>query len=909
VSEKDVNGQVAPMGWWRLEVLLPGVASGMLGLLVLAGWHTHNTTLVQVHSAFVPMQYNTALGFLLCGTGLLAVAVGWWRTTTLCGGIAAIIGCLTLIEYTVGIDLGIDQFLMEHYITVETSHPGRMAPNTALSFTLTGIVLLLMSALPQPQRHLPILGLLGSIIFALGTVAFFGYVSGITTSYGWGQLTRMAVHTAAGFVVLGIGVIAFAWRASEIEETGVPRWLHVLIGVGVVIISILLWQALVVHERAIIIRAIDAEVANVENEIKVRMESRILALDRMARRWQLRGGTPRAEWEADATAYIAQQPGLLAVEWVDSTLEVRWTASSGHRLSALDLDPGDPRSGQYLYPAVPDQLRHDGGQTPSETPLSRLGIMVTRTIPMGPDGNGFLVYVPLFSGDRFDGFIRGVFGVEELLNVTLANIASGYAISILDDHGFEVYARHAEIKKHEGTWARAREIRMHNVAWRVRSWPTPALLAEEQSRLPEVTLVVGFLTALLLALTVHLAQTGRLRAGVVETVNRELQSEMTERRWSEEELLRRNLELAAIFQASPDLFFWVKSDGTITDYQTSRSWDLSVPPEEFLGKRVQDVHVLPLAIRQGYEEAIAQVIDGEPLAILEYSVDAPAGEKWYEARVLPLLKDQVIIIVRGITERKQAEAQIRNQNILLEEAVHEKTREMETLMERMIRQEKLATIGQIAGSIAHELRNPLGAVKQSIFFLKRKEDTYPEKIQSHLQLMEREIEVTNRVISDLLDMTRMPRPQPTEIDLGTEIRYAVERCELDKSMECKVEIVPDPLLLWADPVHLRQVFVNLLTNTKEAISNGGAVTIRAKSIAAEGRCEITIQDTGDGFDAKNLDKVFEPLYSTKAKGTGLGLSICKNIIESHGGTIDLDNQVGNGTTVSIRLPTERIVST
>ena len=108
--------------------------SALLGVVVLFGWYTQNITLIQIHPTFVPMQYNTALGFLLCGIGILSASFNLNRVAIVCGGTVCAVGVITLAEYVFGVNLGIDQLLMEHYITVETSSPGRMAPNTALCF-------------------------------------------------------------------------------------------------------------------------------------------------------------------------------------------------------------------------------------------------------------------------------------------------------------------------------------------------------------------------------------------------------------------------------------------------------------------------------------------------------------------------------------------------------------------------------------------------------------------------------------------------------------------------------------------------------------------------------------------------------------------------------------------------------
>ncbi len=219
-----------------------------LGLLVLIGWYTHNFALVQVHPSFVPMQYNTALGFLLGGIGLLLLNVNQPALATLFGAGATSVGGLTLVEYLFVIDLGIDQLFMEHYITVKTSHPGRMAPNTALCFTLTGIGITGKWLLSKHKRHQHFIGIIGALVFSLGIVALSGYPFDMETTYGWGKLTRMALHTAAGFVILGIGLISYAWSIDTENETALPNWFSSLAGIAVATISITLWQAYYAHE-------------------------------------------------------------------------------------------------------------------------------------------------------------------------------------------------------------------------------------------------------------------------------------------------------------------------------------------------------------------------------------------------------------------------------------------------------------------------------------------------------------------------------------------------------------------------------------------------------------------------------------------------------------------------------------
>ena len=121
-----------------------GVISALLGLSVIIGWNTHCESLLQISPSFVVMQYNTAIGFLLCGMGLVALAYGRLRLSTVAGSLVTALALLTLIEYIFSCDLGIDQLFMKHYITSGVSNPGRMAPNTAVCFLLTGIALLIL---------------------------------------------------------------------------------------------------------------------------------------------------------------------------------------------------------------------------------------------------------------------------------------------------------------------------------------------------------------------------------------------------------------------------------------------------------------------------------------------------------------------------------------------------------------------------------------------------------------------------------------------------------------------------------------------------------------------------------------------------------------------------------------------
>ena len=230
-------------------IIFSGGLSLLLGVVVLLGWYTHNPDLIQVNPAFVPMQYNTALGFLLAGLGLLATGTTHPRIAMLTGSLTFLIGIATLVEYIANVDLHIDQLFMEHYINVKTSHPGRMAPNTALCFSLSGLAILVANFFNSFKKTPEIVGILGVITIGLGVVAFTGYFSGMETAYGWGRLTKMAIHTALGFMVLGIGFFAYAWNKEQQLINGKPKWLSIPIGIVSMTITLAFWQAIVAQEQ------------------------------------------------------------------------------------------------------------------------------------------------------------------------------------------------------------------------------------------------------------------------------------------------------------------------------------------------------------------------------------------------------------------------------------------------------------------------------------------------------------------------------------------------------------------------------------------------------------------------------------------------------------------------------------
>ncbi|MBI4572739.1 MAG: HAMP domain-containing protein [candidate division NC10 bacterium] len=264
----------------------------------------------------------------------------------------------------------------------------------------------------------------------------------------------------------------------------------------------------------------------------------------------------------------------------------------------------------------------------------------------------------------------------------------------------------------------------------------------------------------------------------------------------------------------------------------------------------------------------------------------------------------------------------------LEQRVEERTRELREAQAQLIQTEKLASLGKLSASIAHEINNPLSGILTYAKLLSRKLRTGPpdaEGVQAALQqlaLVERETQRCCSIVRNLLDFARQREPSFQPVDVGAVMAEALSllsnRLSI-QNVEVTRELAPVPTIQ-ADFGQLRQAFVNIVMNASEAMPRGGSLRVvtREVNLPGDGRsgprsptgksgrparfAEVAITDTGQGIPPEHLSKIFDPFFTTKEKGTGLGLSVVYGIVEKHGGKILVDSRVGQGTTVTVCLP-------
>jgi signal transduction histidine kinase len=221
---------------------------------------------------------------------------------------------------------------------------------------------------------------------------------------------------------------------------------------------------------------------------------------------------------------------------------------------------------------------------------------------------------------------------------------------------------------------------------------------------------------------------------------------------------------------------------------------------------------------------------------------------------------------------------------------------------RQQRSERLATIGQVAAGIAHELRNPLNVVKTSVYYLLNARNPNPAKTAEHLQRIERHVVLSDGVITALSSFAKQPLPNLRPFAIEQCIREALEVNPPPENVAVATDYPPELPAVLADPDQIRIVLGNLIRNAREAMPEGGRLTITARPSGGESDgVEVEVTDTGVGIAADRLGRVTEPLYSTKAKGLGLGLAIARALLEKNRGRLRVVSEPGRGTTFTVRL--------
>jgi signal transduction histidine kinase len=254
-----------------------------------------------------------------------------------------------------------------------------------------------------------------------------------------------------------------------------------------------------------------------------------------------------------------------------------------------------------------------------------------------------------------------------------------------------------------------------------------------------------------------------------------------------------------------------------------------------------------------------------------------------------------------LKRRREAERRLRQYSEGLERTVDERDHQLHEARETILQQERLALIGKLAGGIGHELRTPLGAIRNVAYFLGLAIEAPDPEVREALGILEKEVQNSDRIIHSLMDFAREKKRPYGPVDVRPLLTEALERVSVPETV--RVEGPPDISVprISGDYDQLSRVFENLVRNAVEAMPDGGRLDIQMH-VRTSAELVVVFQDTGTGIPEDLLEGVFQPLFSTKPKGVGLGLALVRMIVEAHGGTVEVESEEGRGTTFRVVLP-------
>ncbi len=866
--------------------------------------------MLQVHPSFAPMQYNTALGFLISGLGLLFLKLQYDRAAILCGAFLVVLGMLTLVQYMFSVNLGIDELLMDGYVFTKTSHPGRMAPNTALCFFITGLTILFLQQKYISHRYSTVIGTLSPLLLGLGCTALFGYTMGMDISYGMGNLTRMAIHTASGFVLLAAAFILYSW--DQPQERIPYRWLPGTAALATIFLSLMLWQVLGASKQSIIadILLVCGFLLSMLLSYITQLNLRMSALNGvLEEKFDLSSAEARNTLSSLQAILNTVVDGIITI---DKDRNIRSFNLAASRIFGYSEEEVIGRNVNILMPEhyrnSHDQFvlhymdtadariigrggreleaqRKDGVIFPIELGISeaemdneRIFVGIVRDITERKKADDLLIENENKLRSIVDHTVDGLITIDEAGTIETFNRSCetifGYAGKEVIGKNIKMLMPSPYHDDHDGylsNYINTGEKKVIGIGREVQGKRKDGTLFPVDLSVSEV--MVGG---------------RRLFSGIIRDI--------TERKEAEEKIIESEEKLRAIVDHTVDGLITIDEIGTVETFNRACEKIFGYENEEVVGQNIKMLMPAPYHIE--HDAYLKYYMTTGEKKVIGIGREVQGKRKNGSVFPLDLSVSEVRIgnrrifsgIIRDITERKEIE------------------REKDAFVSDLKRSNK--ELDDFAYIASHDLKEPLRGLFNNANFLK---EDYEEILDDDgAEMLNRIGFLSQRMellINDLLYFSRLGRQELAilEADLNAVINGIKEMMETTIELENVTITIPEPLpAIVCDKVRVTEVFRNLITNAikycDKPEKNIEIGCIEKMQVNEETRYQVFyVKDNGIGIEKefyKDIFRIFKRLNveEDEDKGTGVGLTFVKKIIDRHKGHIWLESEPGQGTT-------------
>jgi two-component system sensor histidine kinase DctS len=826
---------------------------------VMTGWIIENKAIIQLQPDMSPMVFNTALSFffLSIGLGVSQLQPSWLRKA--CAAIPFAIAVVTLLQYITGFNLGIDSFFFKPFYDIGVTSPGRMAISTASCFLLLSTSLFIFDKRFWSQY---IVTTLCSLVTGFAGMGILGYFFRFNSEYGWGSFSRMALHTALCFVLVALCMILFVLRNFRQRREPTRNYLPFYVVVTGILFTVTIWAMLLLKdvERSRGVMQLHAE--SVKTELDNAFFPLHKALDHMAKRFAFKRYDSFKMWEIDAQSYFDDFAGLRRLMWAGPDNKVRW-----------------------VYPSTAEGLKNIGlnlSLTPSLTrALNKVAhthkSSMTDSFEISPGERGFVLIIPIIK----DQVLQGTLSVVVMVSSFLGPLEGfqGYDLAIFED-GIRILSTGGGEPVFARDWSVETKYQNFGTNWEVRLIPAQDVVRSNTSLLPGVVLVFGLSISFLLGIAVRFYTSAR-------------ESELR----AQEALAWQRASVNSI----PLLFVSVSSEGVIREMnqEAERLLEYSkeslitkssqpqiwLDPRELLEKSLQLSQELGRTVSTGFECLVA-LIEGKQKSASEWTIISRTGKRY--STVLSISPIQMstaehsgyLLVFEDITVIKEREQLLKEQEA------------------KILTSARLASLGEMAAGIAHEINNPLAIINGHVGVLRRQIGTPTpanDEILRKLSAIESTVQRIAKIIRGLRSYAR-------ESDLSSTETFTVESVVDDTLSFCIEKFKNNGVTLTAKlepglhihgrPTQVSQVLLNLLNNAYDAVSQSHTKEVWVEAKRKDNGVELSVSDSGPGVPIHLRAKVMEPFFTTKevGKGVGLGLSISSGIVQAHNGRFYLDDK-------------------